>query len=142
MNLLDEIQATWQIEDKKKRAWELASFDTILETDSSLSKEEVETVVYFLLDKSFEEPDEILQRTMFDLINKAVIYQKVGPYINWDILISHLSSLSIDSLVYALDILGTSKKEKYIPILERYVHHFNRDIQHTAFEAINTIKSS
>lgn len=139
MNVLKEIQALWRLDDKKKIEWELSSFSTLLET-APLEKKELEDIIYFLLEKGIEEPDEHLQMEIFTLASSAVFDQKMGPDIDWSNLIRHLPHLGGEALIYAIDFLAASGKKEYISILEPYTHSPDRNIQEPALSAIRYLQ--
>jgi hypothetical protein len=139
MNVLKEIQALWRLDDKKKIEWELSSFSTLLET-APLEQKELEDIIYFLLEKGLEEPDEHLQAEIFTLASSAVFRENIGADIDWSNLIRYLPHLRGEALIYAIDFLAASKKKEYISILEPYTHSPKRNIWITAIEAIRYLQ--
>jgi hypothetical protein len=141
MNLLKEIKAIWQLGNKEQMEDQFSSFSTLIEI-SLLEKEELQAIIYFLLEKGIEEPDRGLQDAIFALASSAVFDHKMGPDIDWSSLIKHLPTLKGEALIYSIDFLAASRKKEYIPILEPYTHSPERNIREPAIAAIRYLQQS
>ncbi len=109
-----------------------------------LKKEDIVEGVKLLLAAALQEQDPMMKRMIFRTLFKAVVFRQ-GKYlrrsnVNWDLLVDSLSSLNKWQFGYALDILGLTGQEKYVPVLDRYTHHIDAEVRDVALRAIKNIK--
>lgn len=107
---------------------------------STISRETVRVLVNQLIEHVIKEDNYLLKESLFNAITNAVIYQNIGEAIQWDCLVDNISKMDERFLEYVFICLGFSHKEKYIPLLENYLSHFNQEIVLRAEESLKEIR--
>ena len=109
-----------------------------------LEKEDIIEGLKLLLAAALREQEPMMKQRFLRTIFLAVVCRQ-GKYlrrsdIDWSSLAASLSSLSKWQLIYALDILGASGQNGYVPALDQYIHHVDPEISKRAMEGIDSIK--
>ena len=134
-----DLVAQQQPEEQRERLGVLSS---VFEYSRNLDPVDVGEGVQILLDAALQvnPADEETKEAFLDTIYSAVVSRDVGDRVNWDGLIPVLPSLEKKPLLeYALDVLGLSGQEKYLPVIEKYTHHSDPDVRQSVEDAINEI---
>lgn len=99
-------------------------------------KTDVGQAASFMLLASLDERDERVKDALFFVLETAVGWNDISEYIDWDVVIRQLSLLSLDGLIYALGMLGHSKRVTDISILKQYLNHNHLPVQTYALDSI------
>ena len=142
MDILKEIKEILALQNSGKKDSRLSVLSSEFEYGDRLDKANVAEGTRLLLAAALQEDDKVLRKEFFDTIDQAVVYQEIGNRINWDTLAVSLPALEKRDLVYVLDILGLSGQEKYISLLDKYVHHSDPEIRQWAHEALEDLADS
>ena len=140
MDIIKEVKEVLVQQNPQEKHYILEQISDVLEYHHGLNEADILEGVRLLLSAALQEDDKDVRETFFRTIDKAVLYQEIGDRINWDSLVISLPSLEKRDLVYVLDILALSGKEKYLPILDKYAHHLDPEIRKWAHEAIEELE--
>ncbi|WP_221568003.1 hypothetical protein [Alkalihalobacillus sp. TS-13] len=89
---------------------------------------------YALAEQNLEVKEEL-----FDALSKAVTYQNIER-INWDSLERHLPQLPLPCLTTAINILGMTHDQKYLPTIKTYTKHENGAVKGEAYIALKEME--
>lgn len=134
--LLDQIM---KMADKKKADQKLGEIADIIYfggLDSSELKQVLQKMIGYLA----KEKDQVVRETLLNTILEAIVKYDVGEALTYDEIIPILDKFNEEELGYALDILGFSRDDNYLPVLSKYLQHPVKEIRETAADAIEEIK--
>jgi hypothetical protein len=135
MDILKKVKDILVEQNPHKKDNLLEQLSQVLEYHHGLNEAEVIEAVRLLLPAALQEYDEIAKEAFFHAIDTAVVHHDIEDRIDWDALVASLSSLGKEELAYVLNVLGLSGQERYLPILNEYVHHADPEIREWAQEA-------
>ncbi|WP_244297469.1 hypothetical protein [Brevibacillus antibioticus] len=102
----------------------------------TLNRNEVIQFTEYALDLAIAEENRAVKESLFRLLLNAVTFQEVAKIVEWDKLENAIPTLDDPILDYALTIIGVSKKQKFINVIEPYLHSPTDYIRETAAKAL------
>ncbi|MED1783466.1 hypothetical protein P4V43_16745 [Brevibacillus fortis] len=102
----------------------------------SLNRNEVIKFTEYALDLAIAEENRAVKESLFRILLNAVTFQEVAKTVEWDKLANVIPTLDAPILDYALTIIGFSKNQKFINVIEPYLHSPTDYIRQTAAEAL------
>ncbi|MEO7021414.1 MAG: hypothetical protein ABI234_14760 [Ktedonobacteraceae bacterium] len=141
MNIVEKVNEIVELQNPHEKEDKLEQLSSVFEHGRELNKENIGRGTQILLNAVLQEnsDDKEMREFFFHTIDSAVVFQNVGDRINWDTLVTALSSLEKNLLEYALNVLGLSGQEQYLQVIETYTHHSDPEISTWADEAINEL---
>jgi hypothetical protein len=141
IDLVQEVKEVVALQNPNEKKNRLERLSSIFEHGRELNKVDLGKAVQILLDSvlQIDPDDKEMRESFFHAINSAVVFHDIGNRVNWEELVSLLPSLENTLLEYALNLLGLSGQEKYLPVVEPYTHHADPEVREWAEDAINEI---
>ncbi|EJL20317.1 hypothetical protein [Brevibacillus sp. BC25] len=102
----------------------------------TLNRNEVIKFTEYALVLAIAEENTAVKESLFRILLNAVTFQDVADKVEWDKLANALPSLHDPILDYALTIIGFSKNQKFINVIEPYLNSPTDYIRETAAEAL------
>jgi hypothetical protein len=140
MNIINEIKETLALQNSQERVSKLEQISDVFEYGHGLNVEDVMEGTKLLLAAALQEKDQSIKDQIFYALYTAVVHQDIGDRIDWSVLVDILPSLDKSQLEEALGILGLSGQEKYLRVLDEYMHNADSEIREWAIDAIREIK--
>ena len=140
MDIVKDVKEMLEQRNPYEKESEIEQLSDVFEYSRDLSQEDVAAGVQLLLAAALQEEDQDMKESFFHAMNNAVVYQRIGSCIDWNMLAGFLPSLAKVHLDYALNMLGLSVQEQYLSVLEVYAHHPDPEIRTWAQEAIDELK--
>ncbi len=138
--MIKEIQDTLGLQNLQERVSKLGQLSDVFEYGHGLSEEDVIEGTKLLLAAALQEKDQSVKDQLLYALYTSVVHQDIGDCIDWDALVDILPSLNKLQLEEALGVLGLSGQEKYLHILDEYMHNADPEIREWALGAIGDIK--
>lgn len=135
MDIIEETKRALATLDPREKEEQLYDLDWFFE-GGGFKKTDVGQAASFMLLASLDERDERVKDALFFVLETAVGWNDISEYIDWDVVIRQLSLLSLDGLIYALGMLGHSKRVTDISILKQYLNHNHLPVQTYALDSI------
>jgi len=144
MDIIKPIKGMLILQNPYEKRSKLTYLGDVFEFNKWLKTEDIVEGVKILLFFALREKEQMVKNSFFRTINNAVVYHQkeyIGHRISWDTLLDSLSTLDKCQLEYALNILGLSGQERYLPMLGEYAQNTDPEIREWAAKAIREIKS-
>ncbi|GHO87547.1 hypothetical protein [Dictyobacter formicarum] len=135
MDIIEETKRALATLNPREKESRIDDLDWLFEK-GGFKKADVGQAASFMLLASLDERDERVKETIFSALKTAVSWNDISEYIDWDVVIRQLSFLSLNGLMYALGMLGWSKRITDISILKQYLDHDHLAVQTCALDSI------
>jgi hypothetical protein len=144
MDIVEETEKALATLDPKEREERISDLDWPFEEGrlfavGGFKKEDVGKAASLILFASLEEKDEQVKDEMFSVLGTAVSWNDISNLLDWDRVVEQLPYLSLNGLVYALDLVGYSRRISDVDVLRRYLDHDQVSVQTFALSAIRQI---
>lgn len=139
MDLHNEIEDMLKIPDQEEKTEKIEELENSLREKRAWETEGVGEAAAFLLKCALVEPSTDVQEAMFSLLVTAVGWHRIDTFLDWDTVIAQIPHFTGNTLLFALEMLGWSREQTYIPFLEKYLDYPRIQAQITALEAISQI---
>jgi hypothetical protein len=146
MDIVEEIKEILARQNPHQKENGLEKMNDVFEygLGYNLNEEDMTAVVKLLLAAALQEKDPKMKEWLLRTLYKATVWRR-GKYletrIDWDPLAASLSTLDKWQLVYVINTLSFTGREKYVSLLNEYTHHADPDINTRALKAIKEIKA-
>lgn len=140
MDILKQVREILAEQNRNEKDDKLEQLSDVLEYHYGLNKMDVVEGTRLLLAAALQEDDKDLKQTFLRAIENAVVHHDIGDCINWDMLAASLSALEKWDLEYALNVLGLSGQDRYLPVVNEYARSTDPEIREWAREAIREIE--
>ncbi|WP_261129901.1 hypothetical protein [Bacillus sp. Marseille-Q3570] len=135
-----EIEQILKGKDEQEKIETVSHLSDVFESYNK-NIENFEELIEVLLNYALEEQNLEVKEEMFDALANAVTYQNTED-INWDSLERHLSQLSLPCLITAINILGLTHDQKYLPTIKTYTEHENGAVKGEAYLALKEMQQN
>lgn len=113
MDIVEETEKALAALNPKEREERISDLDWPFEEGrlfvaGGFKKEDVGKAASLILFASLGETDERVKDEMFSVLGTAVSWNDISNLIDWDRVVEQLPHLSLNGLVYALDMVGYS----------------------------------
>lgn len=139
MGFRNEIEEILKVQSRGEKTERIEEIVFDLSSRRSVAEEEVGETAAILVQAALGEQNKGVKGALFDLLATIVRWYRIDRLIDWDAILAQIPSFTGKILLFALEMLGWSRDQRYIPLLERYLDSPNIWVQITALEAIAQI---